>query len=51
MVNLEVEGPSIETLTIHVLTRRDLDLKRADRTSPTYRMQYEMADERPDLPQ
>jgi protocatechuate 3,4-dioxygenase beta subunit len=38
MVTLEVEGPSIEKLTIHVLTRRDVDLNRTDRTSQGYRM-------------
>jgi protocatechuate 3,4-dioxygenase beta subunit len=38
VVSMEVEGPAIEKLTIHVLTRRDVDLNRANRTSPTYRM-------------
>jgi hypothetical protein len=38
MVSMEVEGPSIEKLTIHVLTRRDVDLNRTDRASPAYRM-------------
>ncbi len=41
MVNMEVEGPSIEKLTIHVLTRPGVDLDRTDRTSPRYRMLYE----------
>jgi hypothetical protein len=41
MVDMEVEGPSIEKLTIHVLTRRDVDLSRTDRSSPRYRMLYE----------
>jgi 5-hydroxyisourate hydrolase-like protein (transthyretin family) len=38
IVTMEVEGPSIETRTIQVLTRRDVDLNRADRSSPRYRM-------------
>ncbi len=38
IVTMEVEGPSIEKRTIHVLTRRDVNLNRTDRSSPRYRM-------------
>jgi protocatechuate 3,4-dioxygenase beta subunit len=38
IVGLEVEGPAIETRTIHVLTRWEIDLSRTNRTSPHHQM-------------
>jgi hypothetical protein len=41
LVALGVRGPTIESLMIYALSRRDVDLKRADRSSPRFRMLYE----------
>ncbi len=38
IVSLEVEGPAIERRTIHVLTRRRVNLSRTNRNSERYRM-------------
>ena len=41
LVALGVRGPTIENLMIYALSRQDVDLKRADRSSPRFRTLYE----------
>jgi hypothetical protein len=41
LVAMGLQGPTIENLVIHVMSRRGVDLKRADRSSANYRMLYE----------
>ncbi len=41
LVTLEIAGPSIESLTLHVLTRREVDLKALKNLSPQNRMMHE----------